>query len=1178
VYKKLIGCILLANLVFSMFIPVTLSIDEALWWDENWSFRQEIILPINTSSKHAHHLPIDIRIEFDSPCWAKDENEHSVRVVFQDVGMVKELESQIYDLSYTDDNYISACSLVFLVPEEVNGDERYYAYYDDMGKSGPGYPDHVEIEESYYRYEPLPGYLFESRHYEITEGGFIVYGVAYEGKVMDPNVDVCQQVVKLKSNVRDMMPKNGDQVASFNSIYWYRQGKTWQGIKATQLVSRNIFVDGNLMIKFYIASKSADGRFQTTAVYKYYYCPNSDKRIYVHVKNEVLNSDFPSSDEIEVTYVTLSCGVFRSSTIDDLNFGWIPPYTHVYGEEERVLMYENNPYPEGEYIEPINKKTDCDLGSRAWISIDDGESGKAHAIIFDSNEILKSGTDELQGISLVQGEWQRYVILGLDSRFANFYLMRNGYESGGIRDEEIPGDLVVEFDAEFFSTENGGYRRVEDEADMFQSLIKYQPISDENVTDVEETESEYSLTLYTHLPPSLSLQLKLSRLLRKKPYISAELYHDDELFASGRSSRLPLSGDTDIEFENAKLVQNIKTILGLFDWKNISLFRKTRFTHLTPGRYLIKIWLENTLLGNGREFIGLQVVDVQKDMETHIFCRPEGRISVSVLNQNETGVENAGVYLLKDEMLVAEKQSDSDGKAVIAAPCSLRDKYMLRMVYNGFLVYEEQVRLGFITRILPLEKPVDFEVHDLTIDIRDANGSAPAFDVDMHVTSDEMDYPILIPAEKVSNGTYRFVDLYPAVYTLSFSYNSFEVEETVHLPMVTEMTVDLYDLNVNLTDDWGLPPDASFDIVLTCKELKKPVVIPGEQVLTGEYLFANLYPANYTIKLFYKSVTVEEPVRVPYKNNSGTLAMVFPVVFNVTTMVYDARGNPMHDVKVLIMREGQELQGFTGENTTFSLPPGTYVSRIYNDDRLIAERKIDVTSEKTFAIVTTEEPLFPFIIIGLASAMVVLALFFTYRKKDVMSFLHILAVALAIIAVVSPWWMLHGSSSTPWVETSTSMFLIPPELVTITSTSDVVAGELASLDPTFVIIMGLLPVLTVIGCICIVSSMLLKRYAKKRSSFTFLLLGLVIFVVTMSMFFYVMSQLAEMGVGSVLGQGGVEASIPGEGIYETLMCSWGPGTGFYLYLFSIMILIFVLVFNVRQKLFRETRKKITNSK
>ena len=113
--KKLVGYIIVSIIFLSILVPTSFSVsDEAPWWNENWSYREEIVIPIDTSLEEAAYQPIDILIEFNNSCWAIDENEHSVRVIVQESGRFQELESQIYDLNYSDETHISSCSLVFL--------------------------------------------------------------------------------------------------------------------------------------------------------------------------------------------------------------------------------------------------------------------------------------------------------------------------------------------------------------------------------------------------------------------------------------------------------------------------------------------------------------------------------------------------------------------------------------------------------------------------------------------------------------------------------------------------------------------------------------------------------------------------------------------------------------------------------------------------------------------------------------------------------------------------------------------------------------------------------------------------------------------------------------------------------------------------------------------------------
>ena len=72
---------ILFNINFITFLSPSVISSSDLWWDDLWSFRQEIKLNIDTSQENAKYQPIDIRIEFDNPCWAINETVHSMRII-----------------------------------------------------------------------------------------------------------------------------------------------------------------------------------------------------------------------------------------------------------------------------------------------------------------------------------------------------------------------------------------------------------------------------------------------------------------------------------------------------------------------------------------------------------------------------------------------------------------------------------------------------------------------------------------------------------------------------------------------------------------------------------------------------------------------------------------------------------------------------------------------------------------------------------------------------------------------------------------------------------------------------------------------------------------------------------------------------------------------------------------
>ncbi|MBN2066225.1 MAG: carboxypeptidase regulatory-like domain-containing protein, partial [Candidatus Thermoplasmatota archaeon] len=884
--KRLVVCFLIILIGSLWYAPGISSGDEMPWWNTRWSFRQELLLPMDTGKESTTFQPIDMPVKFDNPCWAKTEKEHSIRVVYQEGKVMQELDSQIYDLAHGDNTHIISCNLVFLIPLGASGTERYYMYYHSDATSSPSYKDQVSVDESYYQYEPIQGVSFESQFYKITEGNAIVYAVSQRGSFLD--APICQQVTKLQPNAQEVRPNSGEEAASFDLVYWHLHGDIWKKSSTSErLISKELMVDGNLMVKFGMVSQSDDGLFQTTAIYKYYYCPTEDKRINIHAKHELLDYPVPLGDEIDVYYVILRSGGIRSNSIDDLNFGSIPPYLHVFNEENRMITYDLDQYPEN-YLDTIVAKTDdCDLGSPAWVSVDQGRTGTAHAIIFGSNKILQSGTDEMDGIEVQVYESKVVQLPGLEGRFANVCLGRNAYESNHGGDDHIPKDFVVEFDVEFFSTPTRGYEGVNKEAQLYQALVAYQPPTDTNVTNGEENET-HSLVVYAHLPHSLRSRWRQAIALgQTPPCLFAALYQDNALRASGGVSRVAFTKKMTI------------------DWGNISFLRKIRFNHLEEGKYVVKIWLINPFDGSSYEYVGFQVLNITQTDTTHIWCKPQGRIEVTVTDQQGDSLSDAHVFLLQKGTIIAEKVTNAEGIAKLGAPCGIQERYQVQILYDGFELENEEVRLGYIRRFLPVKKTITIDVHDLTIDVRDEQGRVPSVPIDISLTSDSMHTPTTITPDDQSDGQYRFTDLYTATYQVQIDYSPFSITRTIDVPETSSLQITVYDVTVNVKDKWGLAPAVSLDIVLESDEFEKHVVISAEHHDAESYVFTNVYPANYWLHLSYKSFMVNKPITIPHTNE--TIGITFPALFNVTLVTLDARGNMLSDANVEMKREGKKV-------------------------------------------------------------------------------------------------------------------------------------------------------------------------------------------------------------------------------------------------------------------------------
>jgi hypothetical protein len=1075
--------LLIINIILCSLLSIpTLATDDS-WWNSDWKFREKIEIPFDTSIGAAKYQPIDIRINFQNKCWAKNEDEHSIRVLVQDENNKKKLESQIYDLDYYDDNHINACSIVFLIPEEANGKERYYIYYDDSEKSSPNYVDYVSIEESYYIYEPIPGYPFESHFFKIIEDENIIYAISQKGQFM--GYQTSHYVTKLIENSKEVLPKNGDVVASFDFRYYYDQNYDDFSSTSQNLVSKDILIDGNLMVKVIIISKSNKDDLQTTATYTYYHCPTKHKRIHAHVKHESLKElTVANNVNTDGVFARLQCGGIKSNAIKDLNFGEILPYLHIYNENNQISDYLLDPDPEfipEEYdIRVISNKDDVDLGDQAWASFDEGGSGQSHSIILGSNKNLVSGRDEQDGIQINAYEMDFPHLPGLESDIASFEFGRNSLEANGIQDLSIPEDFIIEFDAELFSSETGGYTIISDEANIFQSLAKVKPQNDDISFKNKEKPEDYTLTVFVHNTFSFPMGAVLSAATGKNfGYIITELYQYNDLIGSGTPERVSLKQIPNLI--NKTLFQQIITSAASIDWKNISFFKKFTFNNLYPGKYLIRVYRENPFFGNTRKYIGLKTVSIDEDKKIHIFCTKEGSIHISVFDQNDEGVENAEIVLFTDELEIVKSTTDSQGQAHIKAPINPYDSYDLQIYYNNFIIFEDHISLRTIRKILPIKKSVIIDRFDLNLEIVDTWGLPPGIDLFPVLEYESIDTLFLLYAEKISDGYYLFTNLIPAEYILRFNYGSFSIEKNINIPDIEK---------INLT----------FEGELTTK---------------------------------------------------------------IKTL--DARGIPIQDAHLIISRGNKEIKKQSSLSKVL-VPPGQYDVQVYFNGNLIGSRKFSIFSNRNLDLITSKEPFYPLLVTIIGILFILAGLIISYWKKNGLYVIKSLIVSLLIIAIFYPWWILQGSNLQ--LETSSIMYLIPTTLVTTTSTQEIIAGELSFLPEIIELTMYLIPIGTIISCCLLGLSIVLKKLNKKQY-LLILTISLGVLIGLLGGFLVSMSEITKIGVGSIIGSGNIEIGLPGFEELSILFCHWGPSYGFYLFLFSIALLLTIIIFTIKKRINRD---------
>ena len=1051
-------------------------------WDQNWSYSKEIILPIDTSIEEARYQPVDFHYEFDHPCWAINENEHSIRICCWDGGIWHELESQIYQLETIDDETISSCNIVFLVPEFADGSEEYYLYYDDSETSSPNYPDHINYEESFFRYEPISGYPLESDYYKVIDDNCIKYAISFNGQFMGYNI--CQHIMKMKNGVTEVIPNNIELFAAFDFKYTYETSLFGYSSTSQKVLSKEVLTDGNLMLEVCIVSTSKYNDLKTTATYKYYHNPSLNARIHAHVKHETLEEITPTADlpasNTDGVFASLQAGGVTSRSIEDLNIGQILPFLHYYNEFGTISEYDVDIDPEYNPDHPdiriIGYKDDVDLGSYPWISFDEGKTGFAHSVIFDSNQVLVSGSDERDGLQINAFEVDYPHLPGLENNVATIQIGRNSYEPGGSHDLLIPSDFVVEFDAEFFTTEKDGYPIIETESSIFQDLVSIKPQSTEGINDDVEELVKHDLSVIIHnafsFPFGSSLSVALGLNLS---YVNVELYKDNEYIYSENAVKLPLNALE--EMEDPSLMDKIRSSLGIFDLRNISFFKKAMFSRINEGKYVVKVLKENQFLKGDKQFIGYAIVDLQSDEKIHVFCRPEASILVSVVDQHNNEIENVEVTLQKEDTIISSGLTDEKGQVIIKAPVNA-DAYDLIIYYQGLEVYQNSMKLGFLQHFIQ-------------------------------------------PSETVE--------------------------------------INLHSLHVHVVDTWGDPPEIQLNPTLL--DESESFKMSGEELDFGEILFKDIIPGSYQLTLSFKSFTVTENVDI---DGDKSLDLEFPATYDVDLKIINARGEVEKDSQMIISRNDDEISIDTIDSSAFlSVPPGEYQVKVYQDDDLVSERTIGVYGAQKYDLVTTNQPAYVLIVIILSVLSILASLIVFGYKKQIRLLVVTIGIILIILSLFLSWWGIQGS--TEHLETSTNLYLIPGNMITITSTEQTIAGELSYLPPIVLTAITGMIALAIVGCVMIAANIYFGKKGMRRLDRISIILGSLSILGPWLIFLVAINELSNITIGGIFGSGLLDVGVAGETQIYSVSSFWGPAHGFYIYAIGLVLIFSAFVSTMNQK-------------
>lgn len=1039
---------------------------------ENFSYKQKINIPFDTSLEESKYQPIDIKIDFENTCYATDEKDHSIRIAIETKGSVEEIESQIYNLEKKDDTHITSCNVVFLIPTEADGNEEYYVFYDSKKTEETNYEDHITLEDSHYYYEPISGQKIDLDYFGIKEKGNVIYGIAQKGELLGNPIAL--SVLKFKPDSKVFETYNIDQLCTFDMRYGIIDQPGYYGTSWANNVKKTVLVDGNLMIRFRLKCNSPDGDMLSDNIYTYYHCPTDTKRIFVDCYHEILN-------DIKVEEPSFMDGTFggivsiksRSSTIEKMDVGDIYPELYVYTKDEKINDFSVPQNPSSTVREAIiATEDDIDLGKNAWVCLADLEKGSAHGIVLDSNTGYSKGEND--GVQIKAWVKENIKLPGLEADTGNLYIHRNSYENGK-HNPDLDKGYSVNYKADFISVRDS-YEKIDLESSIFQKISTIIPTLRENITEDEIEEKErFNLTTFVHMAPSFPMGSLLSAATGKKiPYIYAELYKENEFKSSGSVSRLAL-GDVNFDFEGKKVFEKIKMVLGIFDLKNSSLFKKIVFPDLVEGTYVVKIFRENPLIGKERKYIGFGIVEVKENTNLRIFCTANAKSSFSISDQNDNGIENVDFYLIFNDELISDSNSDENGSAILNAPCKLKDKYLLRVFYKGFLIEEKEIRLGF--------------------------------------------------------------------------FNKFkEYKDNFNL--------DLYNLNVKLTDKWGFTPAVDANIFVTSNDMYKKETISSEKIDNSNYLFEKLISADYLLSLKYKSFELEENINL---EDDKTINLEFPAEYKTKINVFNNIGANVNGGTIYVSRNNKKINTEINSKgkASFLVPPGTYDVEVFIDDEKVAFQEIDIKGEKTVDIVSNKDSFLHNVVLLVGLFLIFCtALFFFYKKKFKIG-LKIAIILLLFISIFQPWWTLYGEENN--ISTETVTMLYPPKMVTLTDSSTGLGGSISILPPELTDLFVVLSIIIIVSIIFILSTIFIdKRFKKTKKA----LLTTVTFLIILSLglFYYAMSQVTKLGVGSFIGSKDLAVTIPGRTESVNVFCSWGPGIGFYLLIISLILLLVYILF------------------
>lgn len=725
----------LALLLPSLAAPTLLAQNEPTtlpYWDTSFPYRQELIMPYNTSEPRAANQAIDLPVTLHDPCWTTDATHTSIRVACWNGTGWAELPSQIYNLQPSNiTGHIKTANIVFLIPAAADGRERYFLYYSPNQTQSPTYTDHLSIVDQTYTLNPIQQIQANAEFYGFIQDGYDIYGVGIQGSFLDR---ACAQVVvKQPEGTTTFDALNADQFVSYAFSYYYGSDEKDESSSDQVFLNKQILTDGNLMVAVQITSQSSLGDIRTTNQYRYYYTPTPDKRLYVHVTHQMLKpATVKGMDNIDGRYGSIISVKARSSTIPSLNMGTISPYLDYSNPTNQTIEYPMDPNPETtdrEWIIPY--QDNADLGPQAWLSYGDGQTGHANAVIFQGNTniINPDASSEHDGIQLKVCEKQYFNFLGTQVDYASLNFGRNSYTPGQGHDLTIPNDLTVHFDALTFYTTTGGYNATQQEAHLYHALLHNHTQNTQQPTNTTLA----NLTITAYLGGSF---LTFPNLAQPNAPVTIDLTHNGTTIATTPANHTTLATAT------------------------------AHFTNITTDTYLARVHLT---INNKPLTIGATTLTLNTTKTIQINTTWERTIKITTTNQHTTGVANVTITLQDHNHTIYDQSTtDTTGIAILHAPYNATDPYSITALYKHRTINTQNLTPSLQYTSASIAIPL----YNFSIKVVDTLNLAPAVAVTPTLQMQDGNQTVLLEPDSHDQNYYRFTNLFADNYTAQLLYRN----------------------------------------------------------------------------------------------------------------------------------------------------------------------------------------------------------------------------------------------------------------------------------------------------------------------------------------------------------------------------------------------------------------------